>query len=140
STSTPRRPEPAGLALPSSRPSSPQEPPMSTLETPRPTRRRRFADFSVRTKILTALGVLAVVLVLVVAFALQSLRSTSDDTASVASVASSLLRSNGEVDHDTQEAWRLTDQYVIVEGEARGQAVEQMAATDARVEEQIGLI
>ena len=114
---------------------------MSTLETPRPAaRRRRFADFSVRTKILTALGVLAVVLVLVVGFALQSLRSTSDDTASVAGVASSLLRSNAEVDHGTQEAWRLTYQYDIVQGEAREQTVEQMAATDALVEEQIGVI
>ncbi|WP_194522090.1 methyl-accepting chemotaxis protein [Cellulosimicrobium sp. JZ28] len=114
---------------------------MSTLETPRPAaRRRRFADFSVRTKILTALGVLAVVLVLVVGFALQSLRSTSDDTASVASVASSLLRSNAEVDHGAQEAWRLTYQYDIVQGEAREQTVEQMAATDALVEEQIGVI
>ncbi len=44
------------------------------------------------------------------------------------------------MDHDTQEAWRLTYQYDIVEGEAREQTVEQMAATDARVEEQIGLI
>ncbi|MCA5892333.1 methyl-accepting chemotaxis protein, partial [Isoptericola sp. NEAU-Y5] len=112
---------------------------MSTIPTPG-ARRRRFADFSVRTKILTALGVLAVVLVLIVGFAVQSLRATSADTASVADVANSLLRSNAMVDHDTQEAWRLTYQYDIVEGEARAATVEQMAETDARVAEQIAAI
>jgi methyl-accepting chemotaxis protein len=116
---------------------------MSTYETPQPTaarRRRRFADFSVRTKILSALGVLAAVLVLVVGFALNSLHSVAASTQSVTDVANSLLRSNAKVDHDTQEAWRLTYQYPLVQGEARAEVVAQMAATDALVQEQSAAI
>ncbi|WP_069388087.1 methyl-accepting chemotaxis protein, partial [Cellulosimicrobium cellulans] len=116
---------------------------MSTFATPQPAvarRRRGFADLSVRTKILTALGVLATVLVLVVGFALQSLRATSADTQSVTDVANSLLRSNALVDHHSQEAWRLTYHYEVVQGEARADVVAQMAATDGIVEEQIGVI
>uniref|UniRef100_UPI00383BF48F HAMP domain-containing protein n=1 Tax=Isoptericola rhizosphaerae TaxID=3377837 RepID=UPI00383BF48F len=112
---------------------------MSEISTPG-ARRRRFTDLSVRTKILTALGVLAAVLVLVVGFAVQSLRFASADTASVAGVADSLLRGNAMVDHGTQEAWRLTYQYDIVEGEARAATVEQMAETDSGVAEQIAAI
>ena len=116
---------------------------MSTHEPTLPVaarRRRRLADLSVRTKILTAVGVLAVVLVASLGFALQSLRATSADTASVTDVANSLLRSNAEVDHLTQEAWRLTYQYPLVQGEARAQVVADMEATDALVDEQVAVI
>ncbi|MFC8923831.1 methyl-accepting chemotaxis protein [Cellulosimicrobium sp. NPDC057127] len=116
---------------------------MSTYETtPRtaPRRRRRFADLSIRTKILVAVGVLAAVLVLVVGFALKSLHSVAASTQSVTDVANSLLRSNALVDHHSQEAWRLTYQYPLVEGEARAKVVAQMDATDGLVADQITAI
>ncbi|MHA7135171.1 HAMP domain-containing protein, partial [Oerskovia turbata] len=97
-------------------------------------RRLRFTDFSIRTKILTALGVLAAVLVVSVGFAVQGLRASSDDIEQVEAVGSQSLNYLAEIDHDTQVAWRLTWQYSIL-ADQRSSLMTEMATTDAEIAE-----
>ncbi|MBM7478495.1 methyl-accepting chemotaxis protein [Oerskovia jenensis] len=111
---------------------------MSTPLTPSAARARRFrfTDLSVRTKIITALGVLAAVLLGCVGFAVQGLRASSNDIERVESVGSTSLQYLADIDHNTQVAWRLTWQYAI-QVPLRSALVSQMGAVDATIDEAI---
>ncbi|NKY11463.1 methyl-accepting chemotaxis protein [Cellulomonas hominis] len=104
------------------------------------TRRRRFSDLSVQTKILAAVGVMALAAAGSAGFAIFQLREEAAGTQALADLERDVATVRGQVHADQLKARLIVAQIAAVSGEAQDAWVAQQAENDAVLDEEIAAL